>query len=80
MDVRIEHLDPLHIAVLSAREPDAETSALDGLLAWAREKHYLTEPYRLFGYDNCLPGPQHVYTAWLTVGPEAIADDRATST
>ncbi|MBZ0301354.1 MAG: GyrI-like domain-containing protein [Anaerolineae bacterium] len=76
MDVHIEHLPPLRVAALSAREPDAETAALDGILNWARAHGYLSEPYRLFGYDNCLPGPQHRYTAWLTVGLEAIPDHR----
>lgn len=74
MDVRIEHLNPMRVAMCSAGEPDAEITALEAVLTWAQAHDFLADHYRLFGYDNCLPGPQHLYTAWVTVGSEARPD------
>jgi DNA gyrase inhibitor GyrI len=76
MTIEIKRLQPQHVAVLRAGEPDAELRALNGVLDWARARGYLTDTYRLFGYDNCLPGDQHIYTAWVTVSAAAQPDDQ----
>jgi DNA gyrase inhibitor GyrI len=63
----------MRVACLSVKDEHPELEALTRLIACG-EKRGLLEGYRLFGYDNCEPHPNHVYTAVLTVGPDVTGD------
>lgn len=76
MDIHIEHLEPMRVAYLSVRSENAEAEALGKLVAWAKDKG-VTGDYRLFGFDNCQPHPNHIYTAWITVGAGVQPDNEA---
>ncbi len=75
-EVRLEQLEPMRLAYISINSQTPEEDSLKAILAWAKESGVLkgSQPYRLFGYDNCLPDPDHVYTACITVGPEVEAE------
>jgi hypothetical protein len=63
--VQMERLEPLRAAAVSITSEAPEEQAVNMLLDWARPQGLLDGPYRLFGYDNCQPHPNHTYTAWL---------------
>ncbi len=69
LSVQIERLAPMRVAALAVRSDSPETEAINALLDWARPQGLLDQPFRFFGYDNCQPAPNHIYTTWLTVGP-----------
>lgn len=75
LNVRIEQLPALRLASLRVKSESPEGEALQKLLQWASVHHQLTAGYRLFGYDNCEPVPNHIYTALITVNETVEADD-----
>ncbi len=75
LEVRIERLPAMRMAYLSFKGENPEGKALEVLLDWAKGQGLLEGgDYRIFGYDNCEPHPNHIYTSWLTVGTEAKAE------
>lgn len=75
--VRLVRLPAMRVACLSVKAESPENEALTRLMAWGEEKG-LMEGRRLFGYDNCKPHPNHIYTAVLTIGPDVTGDDDVT--
>lgn len=67
LNVHIEHLEPCHVASVTVKSESAEEDAIHALVDWARPQGLLERPFRFFGYDNCEPYPNHIYTAWLSV-------------
>jgi len=78
-NVQVVALPTMRVACLSVRAEHPEGEALTRLMAWGKERGLL-EGYRLFGYDNCEPHPNHIYTAVLTVGPDVEGDEEVSVT
>lgn len=74
LNVRIERLPALRVARTSVRSENPEQESLQRIMTWA-DNRGIAPGYRLFGYDNCQPHPNHIYTTWLTVGPDVQAGD-----
>ena len=72
--IEIGRLEPMRAAALSVNSREPEGEAIGGLLDWAKARGI--SPDRVFGYDNCEPHPDHVYTAWIAVGPGVEGDER----
>ena len=74
MQVRIERLEPMRVASVSAYSTTPEADAWDALLAWAKGKGLLNGgmAYRLFGYDLPSQGENapRGYRTWITLGPD----------
>ncbi len=73
-EIRVERLAPMRVAHIAVKSEHPEGEALSAVVDWAKARGLLAEDYRLFGFDNCEPHPNHIYTAWLTVGPDAQPD------
>ncbi|MFN8379783.1 MAG: GyrI-like domain-containing protein [Anaerolineae bacterium] len=77
MDVRIVELEPLHVASALAYGAEPEMKALQTLFTWAKPRHLLEEPHRIFGFNNPSPtagSPNYGYEVWLTVEPGVQAE------
>lgn len=78
MDVRIVELEPIRVASTVAYGKEPETMAWQKLLDWAKPRHLLDKPHRMFGFNNPNPtpgSPNYGYEVWLTVGPDVQSDD-----
>lgn len=75
LEAKIEQLEPMRVAVYAVNSESPEGEALNGLMEWAGKRGLLNGDHRLFGYDSCKPAPNHVYTAWVTVGADVQGDD-----
>ncbi len=75
LSVRIERLEPMRVAEVSVVSATPEQDAINALLDWARAQGIPLEAgaFRFFGFDNCQPEPNHMYTTWLTVNPAVAA-------
>jgi DNA gyrase inhibitor GyrI len=71
-EVRIERLAPMRVAHIAVKSEHPEGEALGAVVDWAEARG--VQNYRLFGFDNCQPHPNHTYTAWLTVGADVQPD------
>ncbi|MBN1284051.1 MAG: GyrI-like domain-containing protein [Anaerolineae bacterium] len=69
-EVKLERLPAMRVACVAVNSSTPEWDSLSKMKAWAESKGLMSGPYRLFGYDSCLPDPDHTYTVWLTVGPD----------
>lgn len=67
LTITIERLEPMRVATVSITSESPEQDTIDTLLKWARPQGLLDGDFRIFGYDNCEPPPNHTYTVWLTV-------------
>lgn len=65
--VQVKRLPAMRVAYVSIKSASPEGEAINKITTWARSKG-IKQGYRLFGYDNCQPHPNHIYTTWLTVG------------
>lgn len=77
--VEIRELPAMRVATLRrlGMTPDAEVelAAVQDLQAWAEAHGQSPAQYRMFGYDSCLPFPDHTYTTLLPVDDAATGDD-----
>ena len=73
--VQLKQLPDMNVAEASVNSASPEHDAFEILLSWAESQGLLSDarPYRLFGFDNCRPEPDHVYTVWMTLEPDAEA-------
>jgi DNA gyrase inhibitor GyrI len=71
MEVRIERLEPMHVAYAKARGLTPEAEAWETLLAWAEEQGLLAagEGLRYFGHDDSPDDCEgrHGYETWIRV-------------
>ena len=74
LQVHLERLPAMRVAHICVQGETPEGDAIEKITAWAKSKG-ITGNFRLFGYDNCQPYPNHIYTTWLTVGPDVEASD-----
>lgn len=74
LNVRIERLPAMRVAQTKAMSENAEHASIQKILTWATSRGMAAD-YRLFGYDNCQPHPNHIYTTWLTVEPGVEGDN-----
>lgn len=74
MNVEVKRLPAMRVAYISVKSTSPESEAIEKITAWGQSKG-IQQGYRLFGYDNCQPHPNHIYTTWLTVGAEVEASD-----
>ena len=81
LDVRIERLAPMRVAVFRAVSDSPEHDAWEKLCAWAEPKGLLGEPERrlVFGFNNPSPSPgrkEYGYEFWLAplADPETCVD------
>ena len=72
LDIRFDRLPAMRVAHVSVKSASPEGEAIGKIMAWAQSQG-IQEGYRLFGYDNCQPHPKHIYTTWITVGPDVEA-------
>lgn len=71
LTLQFERLEALRVASVAVTSQSPEEDAINALLGWARPQGLLDGTFRFFGYDNCQPYPNHTYTTWLTVSPDA---------
>ncbi len=72
IEVRIVHLEPLHVAAALGFGPSPEAIAWDKLLTWMKSQGL--SQGRFFGFNNPSPtpgSPNYGYEQWVTVGPDA---------
>lgn len=65
--IQVIKLESLHVAAITINDKSPEEIAIHALLDWARPQGLLDKRFRFFGYDSCLPHPNHTYTTLLTV-------------
>jgi DNA gyrase inhibitor GyrI len=65
--VQMERLEPFQVAAVAITSPSPEADSLNRMLSWARPQGLLDGSFRIFGYDNCRPDPDHTYTLWLSL-------------
>lgn len=65
--IQVKKLEPLHVATITINDELPEEIAIHTLLDWARPQGLLDKKLRFFGYDSCMPYPDHTYTTLLTV-------------
>lgn len=73
--IQVNKLEPLHVATVTINDQSPEVIAIQTLLDWARHHGLLDRPFRFFGYDSCLPYPDHTYTTLLTVDADVKSSD-----
>ena len=79
LNVRIERLEPLHVASVHAFGPSPEGEAWAKLVAWAEPRKLLADPdaHRIFGFNNPNPSagsPNYGYEFWIEVDEDVQAD------
>ena len=80
--VRIENLEPMHVAAFRATGDEPELAAWDKLRRWAEPRGLLaaTARHPIFGFNNPAPTPERTeygYEFWIEVDPETAADAEA---
>ncbi len=80
LPVRIVQLEPLRVVSVHGFGVQPEYEAWEKLAAYARPKGYLDnrKQHRIFGFNNPSPSPgspNYGYEFWITVGPEAKAEE-----
>jgi len=72
LEVRIVHLEPLHVASVLGFGPNPEEIAWEKLLTWMKAQGLKGDAGRYFGFNNPSPAPgspNYGYEQWFTVGP-----------
>lgn len=72
LEVRIVHLDPMHIASFLGYGPNPEALAWTALAQWTATNGLMDDPksHRFFGFNNPNPSrdnPNYGYEQWVTI-------------
>ena len=75
LEVRIVHLEPMHVASVHGFGESPELQAWEKLIAWAKPRGLLddVERHRIFGFNNPDPSPgspNYGYEFWIVVGSD----------
>lgn len=76
LDVRIVHLEPLHVACTHGFGESPEIEAFEKMLAYVKSTGLDLDDatVRCFGFNNPSPSPgspNYGYDVWVTVGPDS---------
>ena len=77
---RIARVEPMRVASAMGFGPSPESLSWEKLWAYVERCGLMTDgqPHRFFGFNNPDPtpaSPNYGYESWVTLGPEAQADD-----